>query len=132
MDSDLGIRRDDQPELRKNLARPTNDAATIARPFVPRRRRPQQGPRIARAQRADDHVVELRRILADYQPGEIARSSLSGRLHPVHSYLFACSYTVGEQTSLVLGIGPGPGHHAGAAHRTDVVIPFHKPSMIVG
>ena len=50
-------------EIGEHAARVLDRARAIGRRLVPDRRQPEHFPRIAGAQRADDHVVALRRVL---------------------------------------------------------------------
>ncbi len=62
-DPDLGFLRQADAEIGEHAARILDGAGTIGRGLVPDRRQPQHFPGVTGAQRADDHVVPLRRVL---------------------------------------------------------------------
>ncbi len=107
---DLGLGRQGDAEVGKHAARIDHRARAIGRRLVPHRRQPQHFPGVAGAQRADDHVVALRRVLdrdqMDGAPGKAERADRVGG--------------VGDEAALELRIGPGLGDDAGADMRPDL------------
>ena len=73
--------------------------------------RPSTWPRIARAERADDEIVDGRRVFNHHHV--LA-------LRPTVPEFSNGGSTVGEQTLPVCGIDPRPRDHAGAIARTDL------------
>ena len=110
-DADFGIARQGDAEFGQHAFRVDHRARAIGRRFVPDRRQSQHLPGIAGAQRADDHVMRLRRVLQGDQmrPDRADIAERIGRLAGVF-----------EQARLEVGIGPGARHDAGAVMRADL------------
>ena len=98
-------------EIGQHAARIVDRARAIGRRFVPDRRQPEHFPRIAGAQRADDHVVQLRRVLDRDQviADAVEQTERGDRLAGVL-----------EQRLLERRIAPGLGDDAGAVMRADL------------
>ena len=98
-------------EIGEHAARIVDRPRAVGRSLVPDRRQAEHLPRIAGAQRADDHVVGLRRVLdrdqvvADPADMAVFRDRRRGII---------------EQRLLEGGIGPGLGDDAGAVVRADL------------
>src|SRR5262249_36878135 len=81
--------------------------------FVPHGREAKDGPGITRAQRADDEVVHLGRVLDDDHV--LA-------LHPTVAKFSDSGVGVSKKTLLVGWVGPGASNDAGAITRADFVL----------
>ena len=110
-DPDLGLLRQLDAEIGEHAARILDRARAVGRGLVPDRRQAEHLPRIAGAQRADDHVVEARGVLDRDQmvadPAHVAE--LAHRLGGVV-----------EQRPLECGIAPGLGDDTRAVVRADL------------
>jgi len=62
LDAHLDLGGDNQSELLQHLTRPADQPSTIVGRTVPIRRVAEQRPRITRAESADDHMMQRRRI----------------------------------------------------------------------
>ena len=98
-------------EVVEHAARVLHGARAVRRRLVPDRRQAEHLPRIAGAQRADDHVVALRRVLdRDQMIADAAHVAHRGdRLGGVR-----------QQRLLERRIGPGLGDHDRAVPRSDL------------
>ena len=101
----------DDAEIGEHAARVLHRARAVGRRLVPDRRQAQHLPRVAGAQRADDHVVPLRRVLdRDQMVADAAHVAHRGdRLGGVR-----------EQRLLERRIGPGLGDDDRAVARADL------------
>lgn len=77
VDAYLHVERQLQPELGEHLPGLTGHPAPVVRRSVPRWRHAQDGPRVAGAQGAHDHVVHLRRVLEDVEIRVVAGRALA-------------------------------------------------------
>ena len=96
----------------QQCARLGDHTGPVLRALVPAWRQPQYGPRIARAQCADDDVVYRGRVLDDFE---------AGRLRPAKPELGDRFCPVGEQAPPVHRIDPRASDDLRAVHRANVV-----------
>src|SRR4051794_40773749 len=89
-----------KPELGEYLSRPTDQASAVVGGAVPLWRVAEDGPRVARAQRADDHVVQRWRVREDLERGEIAWCAPTCGFHPVNAHLHAGCHRLGQSKLL--------------------------------
>ena len=98
-------------EIGQNAARVLDRPRAVGRRLVPDRRQPEHFPRIAGAQRADDHVVALRRVLdRDQMVADGAHVAERGDRRG----------GILQQRLPEGGIGPRPGDDEGAVARADL------------
>ena len=126
-DYDLGASGQFQAELGQHRTRLADRPGPVREALVPARGRPEQRRRVARAERADDHVVPLRGVLDRLQP--VPAADGDGRAEPE---LGRGGIAVRQQPLTVAGIGPGPGHHPGAVGRGPGPVPVGQDLVELG
>jgi len=103
----LDLVREVGAELGEHRAGLAHDPRPVRARLVPVGRQPEQAAGVARAERADDHVVHGRRVLDDVDPDPA----------DVEAELRAGGVRVGEQPLPERGVDPRAGDDAGAVRR---------------
>ena len=109
-------------ELGEHVPRLAHGAAPVVAALVPVRRDAEEHPRIARAERAHDQVVEIRRVL---DGEEVHRPQIDAE-RP------ACRRAVSQQPRLERRVDPGPGDDAGALRGRPRIHRLDRGAYIVG
>src|SRR3984957_15346262 len=131
LDSDLDVLWQEQPELRKHLARPAHDATTKVRCSIPLRRIAQNWTRGAGAQRTDDDVMQSWRVFQHMEGREVARCPKTRGMQPIDPDFLAGSKRFGQDQFLVLGFEPRPGHQASRRSRADLFSEFGHAAVVL-
>src|ERR1700722_1776512 len=129
--SDLDVLWQEQPELRKDLARPADDATAEVRCSIPLRGIAQNWTRVAGAQRADDDVMQSRRVFQHMEGREVARCPKTRGMQPIDPDFLAGSKRIGQAQFFVLGFEPRSGHQASRRSRADLFSEFGHPAVIL-
>src|SRR5579875_248 len=119
-----------QTELGEDLTWPTNQSAPVVSGAVPFGRHAEQGARVARAKRADDDMMQGRRIFEDTQVHVIAGGAEAGGLCPIDPDLLTGVDRILHQPRFERRVGPSLGYQARAGGRSDRFGPLGKPAMI--
>ena len=112
-DTDLGVLGKLDAELAKHGSRLGDHPGAVGGALVPGRRQAEHRPRVARAQRADDDVVDLGRVLDDDH--RVA-------LEPAVAELADRGGAVQAEPLAVRGVDPGAGDDPGAVLRAEVAL----------